>query len=69
MRALSRRRNSAPLFESLCISRRLVLSAGCSWLIWKPLQPNEVITTTVEVRDTEYAIYDVKPEHIAAQPK
>ena len=27
---------------------------------WKALQPDEVITATVEVRGTDYAIYDVK---------
>lgn len=36
---------------------------------WKALRPNEVITATVEVRETEYAIYDVKAEQAAEQPE
>lgn len=33
---------------------------------WKLLQPDRVITATVEVRDTDYVIYDVKAGQISS---
>ena len=34
---------------------------------WNALQPNQAITVILEVRDAEYAIYDVKPEQVTRQ--
>ena len=34
---------------------------------WNALQSNQAITAIVEVRGTEYAIYDVKPEQVTGQ--